>query len=140
MSIDKATHLWFEAGEMSGGSRNQIEFSDDLIQFFDSNSRATEQVFVAYDKTTKGYCALTNRSQDYGQWTNIWRLGLITKDKGGVDYQGRVICLEKRPIGKEYVYVIEVTDKDSATHKIWIAKSTHVGTTGGTMGRAFGYY
>jgi len=140
MSIETATHLWIEAGDLSGGSRNQIEFSDDLVAFFDEDSRHTEQVFIAYDKTVKSYCPLTNRAQDYGQWTNIWRLGLITKAKGGMDYQGRVICLEKRKIGKAYVYVITVADLNSALHKEWIAKSIQSGTTGGAEGRAFGYF
>jgi len=140
MSIETATHLWFEAGDMSGGSRNQIEFSEELVRFFDDDSRAAEQVFVAYDKTIKAFCPLTNRGQDYGQWTNIWRLGLITKAKGGVDYQGRVICLEKRKIGQKYVYVITVTDLNSTSHKDWISKSTYVSTTGGAEGRAFGYF
>jgi len=140
MSIETATHLWFEAGNMSGGSRNQIEFSEELVRFFDDDSRAAEQVFIAYDETIKAFCPLTNRGQDYGQWANIWRLGLITKAKGGVDYQGRVICLEKRKIGKKHVYVIDVTDQNSVSHKDWIAKSIHVSTTGGAEGRAFGYF
>lgn len=125
---------------MSGGSRNQIEFSDDLITFFDEGSRTSGQVFVAYDKIIKSYCPLASRGQDYGQWTNIWRLGLITKAKGGVDYQDRIICLEKRKMGKGYVYVITVTDPNSTLHKEWIANSIHIGTTGGSGGRAFGYF
>jgi uncharacterized protein (DUF2147 family) len=140
MSIDKATHLWFEAGDMSGGSRNQVEFSEEMVRFFDEESRASEQVFIAYDTTIKEFCALTNRGQNYGQWTNIWRLGLITKAKGGVEYQGRVICLEKRKIGQKYVYVIAVVDPNSSSHKDWISKSVYSGTTGGTGGRAFGYF
>lgn len=140
MSIEGAVHLWIEAGDMSGGSRNQIEFSEELVAFFDRKSVAAGQVFIAYDKTIKAYCPLANRGQDYGQWANIWRLGLITKAKGGVDYPGRVICLEKRAIGKSYVYVIAVTDADSTQHKEWLAKSIHVGTTGGSEGRAYGYF
>lgn len=140
MSIDTAMHLWIEAGDMSGGSRNQIEFSDELVAFFDKESVATGQVFIAYDKTIKAHCPLANRGQDYGQWANIWRLGLITKAKGGVDYQGRVIYLEKRAIGKAYVYLIAVTDAGSALHKEWLAKSLHVGTTGGSDGRSYGYF
>lgn len=140
MSIDTATHFWFEAGEMSGGSRNQVEFSDDLVMFFDEESRTAGEVFVAYDKTIKSFCPLTNRAQDYGQWTNIWRLGLITKAKGGAEYHGRVICLEKRKIGQKFVYVIAVVDPNSIAHKDWIAKSAHTGTTGGAEGRAFGYF
>jgi hypothetical protein len=140
MSINIATYLWFEAGDMSGGSRNQIEFSDDLASFFDEDARTSGKVFVAYDKVKKAFCPLTNRAQDYGQWTNIWRLGLITKAKGGVEYQGRVICLEKRKIGKSYVYVISVTDPNSQEHKQWVEKSKGKGITGGAEGRNYGYF
>lgn len=140
MSIETATHLWFEAGDLSGGSRNQVEFSDDLVTFFDDASRAEGQVFIAYDKTVKAFCPLTNRAQAYGQWTNIWRLGLITKAKGGADYQGRIVCLEKRKLGQKFVYIITVTDPNTTTHNDWIARSTHTGMTGGTEGRAFGYF
>lgn len=140
MSINTATYLWFEAGDMSGGSRNQIEFSDDLAKFFDEEARSSEKVFIAYDKEIKAFCPFTNRAQDYGQWTNIWRLGLITKAKGGADYQGRVICLEKRKIGKSFVYVISVADLNSEKHKDWVAKSVAKGVTGGAEGRAYGYF
>lgn len=140
MSLNTATYLWFEAGDMSGGSRNQIEFSDDLANFFDEEARSSEKVFIAYDKETKAFCPFTNRAQSYGQWTNIWRLGLITKAKGGADYQGRVICLEKRKIGKLYVYVISVADLNSEKHNEWVAKSVAKGVTGGAEGRAYGYF
>jgi hypothetical protein len=140
MSVNTATYLWVEAGDMSGGSRNQIEFSDDLATFFDEEARSSGKVFIAYDKETKAFCPLTNRAQNYGQWTNIWRLGLITKAKGGDDYQGRVICLEKRKIGKSYVYVIAVTDLNSAEHKVWVGKSMEKGITGGAEGRNYGYF
>ena len=138
--MNTATFLWVEAGDMSGGSRNQIEFSDDLVSFFDEEARTSGQVFIAYNKEIKALCHLSNRAQDYGQWTNIWRLGLITQAKGGVDYQGRVICLEKRKIGKSYVYVITVTDLNSVEHKEWVAKSKGIGMTGGTEGRNYGYF
>jgi len=140
MSINTATYLWFEAGDMSGGSRNQVEFSDDLANFFDEDARTSGKVFIAYDKKIKAFCPLTNRAQDYGQWTNIWRLGLITQAKGGVDYQGRVICIEKRKIGKSYTYVIAVTDLNSAEHKSWNDKSEGKGITGGVEGRNYGYF
>lgn len=140
MTIDAATHLWFEAGDLSGGSRNQVEFSEELVRFFDEQSREAGKVFIAFDKTTKLYCPLTNRGQDYGQWTNIWRLGLITQAKGGVDYQGRIVCFERRAVGKMYVYLITVTDPNSDIHKDWISKSTHTGSTGGADGRRFGYF
>lgn len=140
MSIDGATHFWLEAGDMSGGSRNQIEFTDDMVAFFDERSRSTGEVFLWYDKNTKSVCSLTNRAQDYDQWTNKWRLSLITKAKGGVDYQGRVVCFEKRAVGKGFTYLTRVVDRDSPLHKEWQAKSVHVDSTFGPEGRSYGYF
>jgi hypothetical protein len=140
MLIQDATYFWIEAGDMQGGSRNQIEFTDEIVSFFDDKSRTSGQAFLAFDTTTKGYGALTNRAQDYDQWVNKWRLSLITKAKGGVDYAGRVVCFEKRKVGKTYAYVISVADIGSPDHTIWKSKSKHIGSTGGADGREFGYF
>jgi hypothetical protein len=140
MDIETATHLWIESGDMSGGSRNQIEFSDDLIRYFDEKSRESGKVFIAFDNKVKAYCPLSNRAKDYGQWTDIWRLGLITEDKGGVSYPGRVIHFEKRLVGRNYVYLIKVVDSQSSEHERLITVSAVTGVTGGSEGRDFGYW
>lgn len=140
MTVGNAKHLWFEAGDMSGGSRNQVEFSEELVKFFDEDSRAAGQVFVAYDSKTKAYCPLANRGKDYGQWSSIWRLGLITEDKGGQPYPEKIIHLEKKLIGKRFVYLIEVIEPNSAEHDSLLANSSEQGITGGAEGRAFGYW
>jgi hypothetical protein len=140
MSIEDATCFWIEAGDMQGGSRNQIEFTDDIVLFFDENSRSNGQVFLAFDKTIKGFGALSNRAQDYDQWVNKWRLSLITKAKGGVDYAGRVVCFEKRKVGQTFAYVTSVADIGSADHATWKSKSKHTGSTGGADGREYGYF
>lgn len=140
MSVKNATHIWFEAGDMSGGSRNQVEFSSDLVEYFDKEARSSGKVFIAYDSKTKAYCPLANRGKDYGQWSNIWRLGLITQDKGGQSYPGKIIHLEKRLIGTRYTYLIEVLEPGSLGHQSLIASSSQTGVTGGAEGRAFGYW
>lgn len=140
MSIDEANYFWIEAGDMQGGSRNQIEFTDDIVLFFDEKSRSAGQAFLAFDTKTKGYGALSNRAQDYAQWVNKWRLSLITKAKGGVDYAGRVVCFEKRRIGQRYVYVTSVADIGSADHATWRSKSKRIESTGGADGREYGYF
>lgn len=140
MPIEDATYFWIEAGDMQGGSRNQIEFTDDIVLFFDEKSRSAGQAFLAFDTKTKGYGALSNRAQDYDQWVNKWRLSLITKAKGGVDYAGRVVCFEKRRIGQSYAYVTSVADLQSGDHTTWRSKSKHIGSTGGVDGREYGYF
>lgn len=140
MSIEGASFFWIEAGDMQGGSRNQIEFTDDIVLFFDDKSRSDGQAFLAFDTKTKGFGALSNRAQDYDQWVNKWRLSLITKAKGGGDYAGRIIGFEKRLIGNSFVYVLSVVDPGSAEHLAWKAKSKHIGSTGGSDGREYGYF
>lgn len=140
MSINSAINLWLEAGEMSGGSRNQIEFSEDLVNFFDSASLGAGKIFIAYDSKTKANCPISERGTDYGQRVNIWRLGLITEDKGGQSYPGRIIHFEKKLIGKKYVYLIRVYDLNSSEHVSLVAQSKYTGVTGGTSGRAYGYW
>ncbi|MGQ3354011.1 MAG: hypothetical protein ACT6XY_07075 [Phreatobacter sp.] len=140
MAIEEATYFWIEAGDMQGGSRNQIEFTDEIVLFFDEKSRSAGQAFLAFNEKTKGYGAFSNRAQDYDQWVNKWRLSLITKAKGGVEYAGRVICFEKRKIGRSHVYVTSVADIGSAEHIAWKSKSKHVGSTGGADGREYGYF
>lgn len=140
MSIEQATYFWVEAGDMSGGSRNQMEFTDEMALFFDEKSRSSEQVFVAFDKEKKAFCTFSNRGQDYDQWVNKWRLSLITKAKGGVDYAGRVVGFEKRKVGQSFAYVITVADIGSDLHQKWRSNSTYVGSTAGAEGRAYGYF
>jgi hypothetical protein len=140
MNIEDATFFWIEAGDMQGGSRNQIEFTEEIVAFFDAKSRSSGQAFLAFDSRIKGYGALSNRAQDYDQWVNKWRLSLITKAKGGVDYAGRVVCFEKRKIGQSYVYVTSVADHGSVDHASWKSKSKQIGSTGGADGREFGYF
>lgn len=140
MTISSSQNLWVEAGDMSGGSRNQIEFSDELVRFFDKDSRDAGKVFIAYDSKIKAYCPLADRGTDYGQRVNIWRLGLITEDKGGQKYSGRVIHLEKKLLGKKHVYLISVHDVGSTEHQSLISKSTITGTTGGLAGRRYGLW
>jgi len=140
VSIQDATHFWIEAGDMSGGSRNQMEFTDDLVVFFDEKSRESGQVFLAFNKETKAFCTLSNRAQDYDQWVNKWRISLITKAKGGVEYAGRVVCFERRRIGQSFVYVVSAADAGSDAHQKWRSSSKHIGATAGTEGRTYGYF
>jgi hypothetical protein len=140
MNIEDATFFWIEAGDMQGGSRNQMEFTDEIVSFFDEKSRSSGQAFLAFDSNVKGYGALTNRAQDYDQWVNKWRLSLITKAKGGVEYAGRVVGFEKRKIGQSYVYVTSVVDLGSPEHVDWKSRSKQIGSTGGAEGREFGCF
>lgn len=136
-------NLWIETGDMSGGSRNQIEFDADLAQFF---------VGDAGLPPTGGTISLS-LSINGGPWTNceiaakrttfdvdIYRLGLVTAARGGDEYPGRVIRFEKRA-GR--YFAVTVADLGSDEHDEWSASSEANETlsrTGGTGGREFGYF
>lgn len=145
MSLNTATHFWIEAGGMSGdpNHRHQIEFSNDLVQFFDQNALATEIVTIRLPDGSPHVRPLTYRGTDYGQWTEQWRLGLPTVNMGGPPYAGRVLKFERITAGGNVIYALEVADAGSATANAWRAQAAAAGQvaqTGGPQGREFGYW
>ena len=123
--------------------RHQIEFSNDLAQFFDNNSRAAEVVTIRLPNGTMHVRPLTYRGTDYGQWTEQWRLGLPTVNMGGPAYAGRVILFRRVAIGGSYIYDLEVENVGSAAANGWRNHAQahgEVGTTGGPNGRDFGWW
>jgi hypothetical protein len=96
-NIRDATVLWIEAGAMSGppDHRHQIEFPNDIAEYFDDISRENEVVWIRTPGGPLYARPLTYRGTDYGQWTEIWRLGLLTPTMGGPQYVGRVIRFDR---------------------------------------------
>jgi len=78
--IANANTFWIEAGAMSGGPRHQVEFSNDLAQFFDETSRENEIVTIRLPNGQEVARPLTYRGTDYDQWTDIWRLGSLRNE------------------------------------------------------------
>src|SRR5262245_1417197 len=106
--IRTASSFWIEAGSMSGGSGNQIEFANELAEFFDDRGREEEIVTVRLPGGQTYSRPLTYRGTDYGQWTDIWRLGLPTSSMGAPEYAGRVIKFDRVVQGGSVVYEIAV--------------------------------
>ena len=133
--------LWIEAGDMSGGSRNQIEFDEDLAGFFEVDlPRVGSSVELAIDVTGRKWhdCGLAAKMTTFG--VTIYRLNLPTAAKGGFDYPGTV--LKFAPSGGRY-FRVHVADHGSADHLAWRAASVADGTlsvTGGAGGREFGFF
>jgi len=142
MPLNTATHFWIEAGAMSGdpNHRHQIEFSHDLVQFFDPGALATEIVTIRLPAGTLHVRPLTYRGTDYGQWTAQWRLGLPTVNMGGPPYAGRILKFERITAGGNVIYAIEVEDAGSPTANGWRAAGGNVEHTGGPHGREYGYW
>lgn len=145
MVIEDAANFWIEAGAMSGppAHRHQIEFSNDLVQFFDEEARESEVVAVRFPGGPVLWRPLTYRGTDYGQWTNIWRLGLPTPRMGGPQYAGKAIKFERIASGPPVIYEITVADGNSPEVTQWRSNSSalgQAGVTGGPVGREYGFW
>lgn len=140
--VSLATTLWIEAGAMSGVARNNIEFPDRLAQFFDAASRATESLDVQL-RGLSFPSLLRNRGYDYGQYTEIWRLALPTRRKGGDWYAGRIIRFDRIAMTSPGTYQVTVIDIGSPVHTEWqvLAETRGVrDATGGGQGREYGFW
>jgi len=146
LAIDTAEHFWIEAGAMSGppAHRHQIELPNDLAEFFDDDSRDDEEVPLRLAGQPIHWRPLTYRGTDYGQWTDIWRLGLLTPRMGGPKYAQRVVMftrvVERTNQGWLTFYELQVANASSAQATRWRATSTKLGTTGGHAGRDYGWF
>ncbi len=144
--VRHATTFWIEAGSMSGGARHQVELPNDLAEFFDDGGRGAEEVLMRVAGGPRGTLQvrpLKYRGTDYGQWTDIWRLGLPTRQRGGLPYAGRVIRFDRVSVGGNTVYEVSVADSGSPEAQEWLKNAQaqgQTGTTGGHHGRMFGYW
>lgn len=123
--------LWIEAGAMSGGSRNQIEFSEDLVPFFGPVEHGRR-----YLRMRIGRRLWTDRPLSFKVTTlgvEIWRLSLPT----AMDYVGRVVRFERSQDAEGLVFDVQVADAASAKYRRWRRDSEvggHLGFTGGRRG------
>lgn len=142
LNIRSATTLWIEAGAMSGppDHRHQIEFPNEIAEYFDDVSRESEVVWMRLPNGEEHPRPLTYRGTDYGQWTEIWRLGLLTPRMGGPVYAGRIIRFDRIVSGARTVYELRVIDAESAEASDWERNSQHTSTTGGPSGRRYGFW
>lgn len=126
--------LWIEAGAMSGGSRNQIEFSDDLVGFFTTSPPAvgaTETINISVTRRWQE-CVLAAKRTSFG--VPIWRLSLPTAERGGEHYSGMVIRFERSgPAGSKY-FEVSVAEPASTEATAWETATADTGTNGSTSG------
>jgi hypothetical protein len=138
--LQDATILWVEAGDMSGGSRNQVEFNADLAAFFGPVSADQRLLTITSAKNRWSDRPLSPKQTTFGG--NIWRLSLPTVAMGGFVYPGRTIWFKKEETPNGTQYRLDVADIESAKAKAW-REDTHrtgvVGRTGGGGGRSYGF-
>jgi len=136
-----AATLWVEAGAMQGGSRNQLELPNDLAEFFGAQARTDEVVTIQLTPGAQFIRPFVYRGDDYGHYTERWRLCLPTAQMGGPDYPDRVVRFDKLSIGATTVFQLTVADANSAAHQQWRNQSTNQGVTGSTQGdRQYGWF
>ena len=74
---------------MSGGSRNQVEFAEDLGSFFGPVVSSQRILTVQTHNQTFQGCTFTPKTTTFG--VDIWRLSLPTAAKTGLEYPGSII-------------------------------------------------
>lgn len=137
--IPQARTLWIEAGAMSGGSRNQVEFNEDLAAFFGPAQQHIRNLRMIAGEYLLDDRPLSPKTTTFG--VNIWRLSLPTEAKGGFDYPGNVIRIRKRKDAKGKLFEVDVAAFDSPAHRRWRATAHRRGYIGVTSGqRSYGFY
>ncbi|NJL28534.1 MAG: hypothetical protein HC897_11915 [Thermoanaerobaculia bacterium] len=137
--LKDARTLWIEAGAMSGGSRNQVEFGRELAGFFgqpelmmrplriDANGKEWPDRPLAYKVTTFG--------------VEIWRLSLPTESSGGFSYPGSIICFRKAIDSRGTFFKVNVALPKDRRAPRWLKEAHRKGYVGVTSGRrAFGFF
>lgn len=125
--------LWIEAGAMSGGSRNQVEFNEELAPFFGPPSYGRRILSIEIQGEVWADRPLTHKVTTFG--VHIWRLSLPP----GFDYAHRVIRFSRVNEGEERIFEVVVTDPGGTECRRWMSESRARGVLGQTSGgRMFG--
>lgn len=145
MSIRTATTFWMETGAASSDSRNQVELPNELAEFFTDAERQNEVILVQVPGVASPLPRpFTYRGTDYGQWTEIWRLGLPTQHMGAPSYVGQIFRFDRVQQGTQTSYVLTSVVPGSPAHQQLQAQSVApnggTGRTAGANGREWGYF
>jgi HKD family nuclease len=111
-AVSAANMLWIEAGSMSGGSRNQVEFSADLAAFFGPVVEQRRLLTIVVGSNSWSDRPLTPKRTTFD--VGIWRLSLPTAARSGFEYPGRTICFSKEETASGTEYRLDVADDESA--------------------------
>lgn len=140
-AISRRSHLWIEAGAMSGGDRNQIEFGPSLAPMFGPLRRGSVNLRLRWRGHEYGDRPLSYKVTQWG--TEIWRFSLITSNQGGPAYPGKIIHFTRQTDETGEYFVLDVASPGSAKASEWRRLAGRVGTiawTGLGAGREYGVY
>lgn len=134
-----ASALWIEAGAMSGGSRNQVEFNRGLTAFFGPIKLSSRTLRITAQRHVWDDRPLTPKTTTFG--VEIWRLSLPTYNQGGFAYPGKVIQFRRQQDSQGLLFELDVADIDSLQYRRWRENAHRHGYLGITSGnRSYGFY
>jgi len=134
--VTGAPTLWIEAGAMSGGSRNQVEFNSALAAFFGPVTQSQIILSIRSGSQTWIDRPLSYKITTFG--LAIWRLSFPTPASSGLTYHDQIICLRKDE-SVPGLFHLSVATPGSTLALRWRAESGRHGYVGKTSGnREFG--
>lgn len=141
--IGHRNHLWIEAGAMSGGDRNQIEFGPGLATFFGPLRRTSVDLRLRWRGIERGDRPLSYKTTQWG--TEIWRFSLITSNQGGPSFPDQIIHFTRHSDVRGGYFEIAVATPGSNQATQWWQMANRGGTiawtgTGPGSGREYGIY
>jgi hypothetical protein len=137
--LSSAPVLWIEAGAMSGGLRNQVEFSEELAAFFGDVVPNRRHLHVEANGRTWTDRPLSPKTTTFG--VRIWRFSLPTENAGGFRYPGTIICFRKIWRDSQLILGLDVAspgDPKAGRWRMQAQRRGHIGQTGGR--RVYGFY
>jgi HKD family nuclease len=137
--VKSASSLWIEAGAMSGGSRNQVEFNRDLTAFFGPIRSFSRTLRITAQRHVWDDRPLSPKTTTFG--VEIWRLSLPTYTQGGFVYPDKVIQFRRQQDSQGLFFELNVADLDSLQYRRWRENAHRHGYLGVTSGnRSYGFY
>jgi hypothetical protein len=131
--------LWIEAGAMSGGSRNQVEFNRELAAFFGRVTHGTRLLRITANGKEWDDRPVAHKVTTFG--VDIWRLSLPTVSGGGFEYPGTVIRFDKAMDRNGEYFDVSVAAPSDRGPTQWRAAAHRHGYVGLTSGhRSFGFF
>jgi len=135
--------LWIEAGAMSGGDRNQVEFGPALASYFGNLFRGHRNLRMQWHSVIRADRPLSYKVTKWN--TEIWRLSMITSNQGGPLYPGQIIHFTKKHDGQGKYYSVEVAETNSPKARLWRRLANRTGTlamtgSGAGSAREYGVY
>lgn len=137
-SIGDADNLWIETREMTGGARNQVEFSTALSPFFSYSGSLPDEVEIRFKRDLHTDRPVRSRTTDPPYEVPICLVYLPTD----VDYAHKYIHFEK--VDTEYFaprLKLKMASPGDSIIDEWRESSRKSGVTDETNGgREYGYY